>query len=80
MSRQLKPSTSGKFCEQKERLVDLYNATVAVYSKAVADIHQTRGKTSKAEYGRLQALAEEARATAESARLALEWHTLEHDC
>jgi hypothetical protein len=68
----LKSAQERGFCEQKQRLIDLYSVAVAHYSTAISDINITRGKTSKTEYERLRSKAENLREIAESARLALD--------
>ncbi len=67
-------------CEEKDRLLDLYMAAVARYSATVNDTAVTREKTSKREYDRLLSLSEEARSSAETARIALGRHTHKHGC
>jgi hypothetical protein len=64
----------------QDRLVGLYTAAVARYSATVNDTTVTRGKTSKQEYDRLLSLSEEARISAEAARLALGRHAHKHGC
>ena len=67
-------------CEEKHRLRVLLNAAAKHYAATVNDANLSRGKTSKEEYDRIQAVVDEARKTAEAAHHALEQHKKEHGC
>jgi len=56
-------------CEDKQRLLILYQAKVSAHSTAINDMTLTRGRTSKEEYEHLWALAENARRDSEAASL-----------
>jgi hypothetical protein len=45
----ISPRVDEQFCEQKQRLIELYRAAVAHYSTAVNDIDRTRGQLAEAE-------------------------------
>jgi len=67
-------------CEEKQRLGSEYEAATKKFSKAVSDLQQKMGVSSKAEYDRLARAADEARVKSEQARLALEQHIGDHRC
>ena len=67
-------------CEEKLKLLTIYQSAVTRYQAAAEDLDLTRGKVSKTEYDRLFAACDTARMASESARKALERHRREHDC
>jgi hypothetical protein len=67
-------------CKEKVRLLDLYKAAVWAHSTAVHDMFVTQGKISKADNDLLWIRADQARASAETARSDLHAHTTEHGC
>lgn len=67
-------------CEEKQRLGSEYGLATKRFSKAVSELQQKMGISSKAEYDRLARVADEARVKSEQARLALEQHVGAHRC
>jgi len=67
-------------CQDKDRLLNEYQATTEDFSRAVTKLHAARGTSSLDEYERLRQATEEARLKSEQARLALESHATAHRC
>jgi hypothetical protein len=67
-------------CEEKYRLLSVYQAKVSAHSAAVDGLAVTRGKVPEQDYTRLWALTENARSESEAASRALLQHTREHGC
>jgi hypothetical protein len=67
-------------CEEKARLTGEYDDATDKFSKAVAELREKMGRSSKEEYQRLQRASEEGRVYSEQARLALEQHIAAHSC
>ena len=67
-------------CEEKDRLLNLYRVALARFSVSIEDLNRVHGRTSKEEYDRLRSVSRDAWTAAESARLDLEGHTIEHAC
>ena len=67
-------------CDEKQRLTILYNAAAERFAACVNDVNQVRGQTSKNEYDRVRALADEARNSRNTTRLSLEQHKKDHGC
>jgi ATP-dependent helicase YprA (DUF1998 family) len=67
-------------CEEKTRLLVEYRAATSAFSEAVKEIRRMIGTSPKAEYERLERIANEARVKSEQARLALEAHNAAHRC
>ncbi len=67
-------------CEEKTRLLRVYEFAVFDYNRALTFLHRHSGISIKREYEELQAAAEKARQLAEQARAALAAHTIEHEC
>jgi hypothetical protein len=67
-------------CAEKKRLAEKYEAATAHFAEAVSHLQRNIGTSTRAEYERLQRLANEARVISEQARLSLEQHTATHDC
>jgi hypothetical protein len=67
-------------CEEKTRLLVEYQAATSAFSEAVKEIRRMIGTSPKAEYERLERIANEARVKSEQARLALEAHNAAHRC
>jgi hypothetical protein len=70
----------GMDCEEKYRLLSVYQAKLSAHSAAVDDLVVTGGKVSKQDYVRLWALTENARSESEAASRAFLQHTREHGC
>jgi hypothetical protein len=67
-------------CDEKERLLRLYQAKLSARSAAISDLTVTRGKTSQLEYDRLLAAAQKARVDSEASSRAFYEHIVEHGC
>jgi hypothetical protein len=67
-------------CDEKTRLAQQYEFATAQFSKAVKELSQKIGTSSKEEYARLDRVANESRVKSEQARLALEQHIASHRC
>lgn len=67
-------------CQTKANLLSAWQDATETYSKAVAKLSKSIGKSSKAEYERLSKAAELARNTAIKIKDALDAHTDEHRC
>lgn len=67
-------------CEEKTRLLMEYQAATSTFSETVKELHRKIGTSPKAEYQRLERIANEARVKSEQARLALEQHVATHRC
>jgi hypothetical protein len=67
-------------CPEKERLAAEYEAATRRFAAEVTSLKRNMGTSSKAEYERLQHVADEARVRSEQARLALEQHVATHQC
>ena len=67
-------------CEEKARLVRLYNVATVGFSAAVKELNRRIGTSPKEEYERLTRISNEARVQSEQARLALERHIADHGC
>ena len=67
-------------CEEKQWLGSEYEMATKNFSKAVSELQQQMGISSRAEYDRLARAADEARVKSEQARLALEQHIGAHRC
>lgn len=67
-------------CEEKQLLGSEYEAATKNFSRAVSELQQNMGVSSKAEYERLARASDEARVKSEQARLALEQHISAHRC
>jgi hypothetical protein len=67
-------------CDEKTRLAQQYELATAQFSKAVKELSQIIGTSSKEEYARLERVANESRVKSEQGRLALEQHITSHRC
>jgi hypothetical protein len=67
-------------CEEKIRLMAEYEEAASVFSKAVKELRLRMGTSPREEYKRLAQNSNEARVTAEQARLSLEQHISAHRC
>lgn len=67
-------------CAMKVQLASEHEAATTLFSKAVAELRQNLGTSTKKDYEQLDRLANDARVKSEQARLALEKHTAEHRC
>jgi hypothetical protein len=67
-------------CEEKTRLLRVYEFAVFDYNRALTLLHRHPAISFKQEYDQLQGSAEKARQLAEQARAALAAHTIEHEC
>ena len=67
-------------CDEKRRLLQLYDAHTMTFATAVATLNQHIGTVSQHQFGELRRAVEEARLTSEHARLALEQHVAQHGC
>jgi hypothetical protein len=67
-------------CEEKSRLLRVYEFAVFDYNRALTLLHRHSGISFKQDYDELQASAEKARQRAEQTRAALGAHTIEHEC
>jgi hypothetical protein len=67
-------------CEEKTRLLRVYEFAVFDYNRALTFLHRHSGISLKQDYDELQASGEKARQLAEQARAALAAHTIEHEC
>ena len=67
-------------CKEKARLAAEYETATKKFAARVGDLKQKMGTSGKAEYDRLQRVADEARVKSEQARLALEQHVAAHVC
>jgi hypothetical protein len=67
-------------CPEKERLAADYEAATIRFASAVTDLNRNMGTSVRAEYQRLQRVADEARVKSEQARLGLEQHVAAHQC
>jgi hypothetical protein len=67
-------------CEEKVRLMSEYETATARFSAAVGELRREMGTVRKAEYERLDRVANEARVKSEHARLAVEQHIAAHGC
>jgi hypothetical protein len=67
-------------CEEKNRLLREYEAATVAFSQAVIELRRKMGTSPKEEYKRLAQVSNDARVTAEQARLALEQHIASHGC
>jgi hypothetical protein len=67
-------------CDEKQRLTILYNAAAERFAACVYEVNQVRGHTSKNEYDRVRAVADDARNSRNAARLSLEQHKKDHRC
>jgi hypothetical protein len=57
-----------------------YEAATAAFSEAVKEMNRRIGTSLKEEYQQLERVSAEARVKSEQARLALEQHTVAHNC
>jgi hypothetical protein len=67
-------------CAMKKDLGDVYRAATAEYNRTVAVLTRRAGVLSREQYHSIRAASERARLRAESARVALDSHILEHGC
>ena len=67
-------------CEEKGRLLRLYDDATLAFSNAVQELRRKIGTSPKDEYERLERISSEARVKSEQARLALEQHVARHRC
>ena len=67
-------------CPEKGRLGAEYEAAANGFAAAVTDLSRNMGVSAKAEYERLQRVADEARIKSEQGRLTLEQHVTAHCC
>ena len=66
--------------QEKARLLMDYKAATMVFTEAVKELHRKIGTSPKAEYERLERIANEARVKSQQAMLALEHHIAAHRC
>ena len=66
-------------CDERTRLAQEWQAATAAFAEAVAQL-RLNINAPMAEFERARGIAEEARAQAEQARLALKEHTAIHGC
>lgn len=67
-------------CEEKRRLVAVYEAATQAYFRSMNDLRAKMGTSPKHEYDKLFKATEEAHARSEEARAALLKHVREHKC
>jgi hypothetical protein len=67
-------------CDEKARLVKLYEFATTGFAEAVTELRRKMGTVPKSEYESLSRAADEARLKSETARLAVERHEAEHGC
>jgi hypothetical protein len=67
-------------CEEKSRLVGLYEEATGHFLEALKELRRKMGTSPKGEYERLDRAANEARVKSEQARLAVEQHVAAHRC
>jgi len=67
-------------CDEKQRLLKVYEAATSQFSQAVTAWHSKLGISAQEEYKKLRRTAEEARVESERARQALERHISSHGC
>jgi uncharacterized protein YjcR len=67
-------------CDEKQRLMNAYEAATSQYSKAVTECQQKLGISTQDKYRELQRTAEQARLDSEKARRELETHAKSHGC
>ena len=72
--------TPDSACSVKVRLMHLYDAALAEYSRTVSFLYQRMGTLSKRDYHEISDFTEVARLRSEKARQELENHTLDHGC
>lgn len=73
-------SATAGLCEEKKRLLDLYEEATKEYSRHLNDARSRMATSSKSVYENLLRKAEDARKNSESARLALQRHVDKHGC
>ena len=67
-------------CTEKIALLLTYTEAAKSYCEAVTELHDMIGTIDSPEYHRLHRIAEEARLSVETARVAMELHVVEHGC
>ena len=67
-------------CEEKMRLLAQHQEAVGNFERVEAQLHEKIGTSSKEEFQRLQQAVDQAWATANTARTALEQHIRDHGC
>ena len=67
-------------CDEKVRLLAVYQQTTAKYSDAVTKLHDTMGTVSKDKYDRLYRRTEDLHAEVTRAQGELNSHVQEHRC
>jgi hypothetical protein len=72
--------TDTSLCNEKQRLLALYEAHTRAFSLAVTALNQQMGTSSKERYAALRCAVEDARAESERSRLSLERHVSSHRC
>jgi hypothetical protein len=72
--------TQESACSVKLRLMHLYDAALAEYSRTVSFLYQRMGTLTKRDYHEISDFTEVARLRSEKARQDLENHASEHGC
>jgi hypothetical protein len=67
-------------CEEKQKLVAVYQEVTEQYSVAVQQLRQQAGTLPKADYDALYQRTEALHEDVDAARLKLQAHVLEHSC
>jgi hypothetical protein len=67
-------------CEEKDRLLSEYNRAALVYARSVGELHLKRQTLDPSEFKKLRKVADDASIKCKEARLAFEWHVVEHSC
>jgi hypothetical protein len=74
------PSSHMMLCEERTRLLGIYEAKVSDHSVVIHGLSANVGKISKQEYDRIWNLAEQARTEVKAASVAFYQHMREHGC
>lgn len=69
-----------KVCTEKTRLLGIYQQATVKYSQAVAQLNQSIGTSSKADYDALYRMTEALRLDAVKVKEDLDEHVAEHHC
>ncbi len=72
--------TENVVCDEKAKLLELYQLAAGAYSEAVAQLHRNIGTSSKADYDALYRMTEALRRDALEAQGNLEKHVDRHHC